>query len=50
VVDSDTARWDVPRAQVAELLAANARKVRLHYRDAPDGAELLWGVGSVVTS
>jgi hypothetical protein len=49
-VAADTARWDVPRAQVAALLAANARKARLHYRDTPGGPELLWGVGSVVSS
>ena len=50
VVAGDTARWDVPSSQVAALLAANARKVRLHYRATPAGADLLWGVGSVVSS
>ena len=49
-IDGDTASWKIPHAQVAALLAANARKVRLHYRDTAGSGDLLWGVGSVVTS
>lgn len=48
-IDGDRAYWDVPAADVAEVVAANTRLVRLHYADA-EGNDLLWARGNVVVS
>ena len=48
-VDGTDASWHVPAADVAALVGADPRGVRLHYLSG-DGADLLWARGQVVTA
>ena len=48
-IDGDRAYWDVPAADVAEVIEAKARVVRLHYVDG-EGNDLLWARGQTVVA
>jgi hypothetical protein len=45
-IDGTDAAWNVPAADVAVLVGARPRTVRLHYRSS--GSDLLWARGQVV--
>lgn len=45
-VAGTTASWDVDQVEVAEVIHAGCRRVRVLYREG--GTELLWMAGSVI--